>query len=1202
MLEYMTKMIKRKIKKKSLNITTAAVIGFLLSCLPAVGEGLEITQETGEEILFNEMIYDGTTHPFEDNTFVNNIYTNNMEIVNNGQLGLAIVIADDFQLEIYNNNLISADNSDDDAYGIYTSSSKIKRIENNGTVSAKGVNSSSGIYNIYGEIESIVNIGAIVVETTGRSQSSYGIYNLSGKIGEILNSGIISGEVKEYNSDAYGIYNRLYNGQGTINNILNNGLILGKGINNGLGIRNTGTINNIENAGIIYGNSLNKSSGIHNESTGTIKEINNSGKIIGALANESRGIWNTGNINEIKNRGIIYGNGNRGFGIFGNGGIIKNIENSGLIVGVGNNGEGYGISNYNNYFGGPIEKLENTGKIMGISVNSSGYGVGGINPGSEPINPIDNLGMIIGKGKSFGKGLVSESAKGDKINNFGIIYGNAYAIDTNGIGGPAGNNYGLLLNKTEGENVVNGATIDNVGIGAPEIVNYGIVFKIKSDGKYDVSYGYTGSEDIDVSMFSKDRKMKVKNAATSETGSDSFSKNSYENSIVNGITDTILISGTGNTIKGSVVNAYTSAIKFDNSEDNSLIISGSIINGGLDDDGIAIKGSSKDDELILESGEVEFEDGTREKINTVINGNIDLGDGDNKLTLSGGTIINGEILSGKGEASLILGKQSMTRDTVKDEIIVSNNIRGFDETSIYGNATIFDKTYVVKNDLSVAEEKLTAELGDITLENGSILTLKIDDTEKKNDKIIGHALYENTGSITSNGGKLLLDVGKLSDGSIVNFGKTELADSIKGNEINYSSSITLDSLSLLHDIEKLSSEDVLIRAKKELPTMPYPDDMSYYQLNKVYKGILSTDQIKYFDVVSQENLSAFLGYLNDVYAGNPYSYSSELSRKSMGMFREIVTENSFKSEANEWMIYGGLTHIDGGTKDTYYGKGDYTYDIGSSDIEADTKITGAYILGEYGISDILTSGVVIGGNKLKSDLSNGSKVDGDALYLGAYAKKYIGNLKITAGMGFQYGDYDTDRLAVNRVASNIAEPVMKYSDNYNDMTYDIYLNGRYSHNIGDNLYLEPYGTLSYTYIKQDGADEGSKVLAIETDSKSFDYITAKVGVDIKKVIPHEKRKSTLSAGVSYTRLLNGEDEEYITGRFIGENTSDFDILVAHKNKHSLGLNAKYTLEFENGILFDIKGSYAVERDSHNGAGKNKTKGEWRVGTGLGYKF
>ena len=1192
MLEKIMKEVKRKVKKKSLNITTAAVIGFLLSCPMAMGEGLEITQETGEEILFNEEIYDKATHPFEENTFENNVYTNNMEVVNNGQFGLIIEIADDFKLEICNNNLISADNSSD-ADGISNSGSKIKKIENNGTISVKGANSSSGIYNIYGEIKSIVNTGVIIVETTADSQSSYGIYNISAEIGDIVNDGTISAEAKGNNSNGYGMYNRVYNDRGTIKNILNNGLILGRGRNNGLGIRNTGTITNIENIGIIYGSANNQASGIHNESTGIIGKINNSGKIMGVLSNQARGIFNTGTITDIKNTGIIYGNGNRGLGIW-NQGKIENIENKGLIIGIGNSGEAYGIQN-NLTSSMLMKNIKNTGKIVGISSNSISAGISTNNPGIEPIDFIDNLGMIIGKAKSSGSGtgFYSESSSGDNINNFGIIYGSSNTLKASSSGKIKGNNYGLLVGGLDN------VTIENAGSGDTNIKNYGIVFT-EAGSSYTISHRYTGGEEVTVDMFSKKREMKVKNASTSTSGSESISGNTYENYILNGITDTLKVSGTGNTIKGSVVNAYTSAIKFDNTGDNSLTISGSIINGGLDDDGIAIKGDSKNDELILEAGEIEFKNGSVEKINTVINGSIDLGGGDNKLTISEGTVINGEIITGSGNNTLILGKENLNRSAEQEEINIFNNIKGFDETSIKGNVTIFDKTYVFNKDLSVAEEKLTAELGDITLENGSNLILKIDDTQKEGDKITGHALHGNTGSISSNGGKLLLDVGKLSAGTIVNFGGTELTDSMKGNEVNYSSGITLDSLSLLHNIEKISNKDIKVTIKGSLPVIPYPDDINYNQLNKIYQGIISTDQVKYFDILSQKNLSTFLEYLNNIYVGSPYSYSSELSRKSTGMFRDIVTENQFKADTGKWMIYGGLTHVDGGTKDTYYGKGYYTYDIGSNDMDADTKITGAYMLGEYGISDTLTSGVVIGGNKLKSDLSNGSKVDGSAMYLGAYAKKYVGNLKVTAGAGFQYGDYDADRLAVNKVASSTGESVMKYSDNYNDITYDIYLNGRYSHQVGDNLFLEPYATLSYTYVDQDGANEGSKVLAIETDSKSFDYTVGKVGVDLKKVIPHEKGKSTLTAGVSYTKIFDGADEEYITGRFKGG--SNFDILVAHKNEHSIGLNAKYALELENGVIFDVKGTYSVERDSHNQSGKNRTKGEWIVGAGLGYKF
>ena len=1149
MLEKIMKEVKRKVKKKSLNITTAAVIGFLLSCPMAMGEGLEITQETGEEILFNEEIYDKATHLFEENTFENNVYTNNMEIIKNGQLGLAIEIADDFQLEICNNNLISADNNIAGAYGIYNSESKIKKIENNGTISAKGIT------------------------------SSYGISNVSGEIGEILNSGTISGELKGNSSYGYGLWN--YTSK--IENINNNGIISGEGKSYGLGIWNySGTINEIENTGIISGKGSSLGVGV---AMGRMISIRSSIKSIADNDTEN-----------ISNTGIIYGAGNRGFGIFINGITIKTIENSGLVVGVGNNDEAYGVQN--NFNSSAIDNIKNTGKIVGISVNGNSKGLSDNTGVSSITNPIDNLGMIIGKAKSSGSGIgfYSEASPGDYINNFGIIYGNTYALSNSaaGAGTIKGNNFGILIGG------VRGITIDNTGTGTPAIENYGIAFSVTGSNSYTISHRYTGNEEITVDMFSKKREMKVKNASTSTSGSESISGNTYENYILNGITDTLKVSGTGNKIKGSVVNAYTSAIKFDNTGDNSLTISGSIINGGLDDNGIAIKGDSKNDELILEAGEIEFKNGSVEKINTVINGSIDLGGGDNKLTISEGTVINGEIITGSGNNTLILGKENLNRSAEQEEINIFNNIKGFDETSIKGNVTIFDKTYVFNKDLSVAEEKLTAELGDITLENGSNLILKIDDTQKEGDKITGHALHGNTGSISSNGGKLLLDVGKLSAGTIVNFGGTELTDSMKGNEVNYSSGITLDSLSLLHNIEKISNKDIKVTIKGSLPVMSYPDDINYNQLNKIYQGIISTDQVKYFDILSKKNLSTFLEYLNDIYAGNPYSYSSELSRKSTGMFRDIVTENIFRPETNKWMIHGGLTHVDGGTKDTYYGKGYYTYDIGSADMDADTKITGAYMLGEYGVSDTLTSGVIIGGNKLKSDLSNGSKVDGSALYLGAYAKKYVGNLKVTAGAGFQYGDYNTDRIAVNKVASDLAEPVIKYSDNYNDISYDIYLNGRYSNPIGDNLFLEPYATLSYTYVDQDGANEGSKTLAIETDSKSFDYTVGKVGVDLKKVIPHEKGKSTVSAGVSYTKILDGAEEKYITGKF--KNGSNFDILIAHKNKHSIGLNAKYALELENGIIFDVKGTYSIERDSHNQSGKNRTKGEWIIGTGLGYKF
>ena len=942
-------------------------------------------------------------------------------------------------------------------------------------------------------------------------------------------------------------------------------------------ITNTGIISGIGSSSGSYGFGY----GINN--TGTIGEITNTG-IISGTSTSGTGICNSGTMENITNRGLISGY-DTGSGIYNDSSEIKNITNAGLISGIDNStGDGSGIYNYKS----EIKNITNTGIISGYGTSSSNVSKGyGINNPSSEIKNITNTGVIYGKDSA----IKNDSGTIGTVNNYGILATKGSSVYTDTI-----NNYGMYITEADGKITV---------------------ASTKSDYSEEIAVEYDENGEV-----IKSRSMTIKNAVLignsgSATSSESIElgSNNYDNYILNGKDETLKVTDTNNQVTGSIINAYGTAVVFGEGN-KQLTLSGTIVNGGIDEDDsnpgtkvAAILGSDDTDNgdtLILQSGKIKYKDGSEVTQNTVVNGNIDMGAGADTLTIGDGTIINGILDGGDSDSedTLNFGISSGAKSNSSESegVRILHNISNFENMNINTNVTLFEKTInasgEVENLKVTGAEKITIE------ENGT-LTLRIDSTNKDNlsGKIIGHALYENEGEISStDGGKLLLALNGAGNQSIISFGDTKLNTSLVTEyEGEYYEDVTFGTTSLIHSVKRVNDteNEVEITVKKNLPLKA----LKYEKLNKIYHGILSVeDLIANFNVDSDEKLSTFLGYLNDIYAGNPYSYSSELSRKSVGMFRDIAVESQFKPKLNKWLIMGGLTHVDGGIKDTYYGKGYYTYDIGSSDMDADTKITGAYMLGEYGVSDTLTYGVVIGGNKLKSELSNGSKVDGDALYMGAYAKKYVGNLKVTGGLGLQYGDYDADRIAVNKVASSLAEPVMKYSDNYNDMTYDIYLNGRYSHNIGNNLFLEPYGTLSYTYIKQDSADEGSKVLAIETDSKTFDYTAVKVGIDLKKVIPHEKGKSMLSAGVSYTRLLNGADEENITARFKGKDASDFDILVAHKNEHSIGLNAKYALELESGILFDVKGSYSVERDSHNGNGKNRTKGEWIVGAGLGYKF
>ena len=904
-------------------------------------------------------------------------------------------------------------------------------------------------------------------------------------------------------------------------------------------------------------------------------DITNNGVIISTSPNISYGI-------NLDLRGVVLN-------------LTGTLTNKGIITAAGSDFSGYGI-----YLSSLNGNLINDGVITATS-GSLGRGSYGIYISGSSKGDITNNGVIIGTSMAMGIGMTIPELKG-KLTNNGIVTGIGYGIDfitTPSVAAESLINTGVIYGKYCVISISEGTlkNLSNYGLlvtGGDKVIdesgtitaqdNYGLAFKVVSTGKYSAK---DEAGDSDFAKFGttdeKDGYTVINGKAEGAdkdniTGTDSLTLEggtlSYKDSngndqtqsisldkkyVLNGITDTLVVSTGNNKLDNSVVNAYTTAIKFDDKGGN-LTLSGTIVNGGADGSSKVILGGNKADTLTLQNG-------------TIINGTIDGGTGDDTLNF--------------GETGITKAKAASSNN----EIRIQHDISNFENINVNSNVTFYETGVAVTG------------VNNLTIGKNGVLTLRINRASSNS-----HALSGNTGTISSKeGGKLLLALNGAGLSTKISFGSLNLDASLKtADEEEYQEDVTFETTSALHSVKRTSNtNEVEVEAKKNLPSRPSgSDEQSYKQLNKIYHSIISVeDLIENFNVEKDDNgksMSLFLAYLNDIYAGNPYSYSSELSRKSAGMFRDIVTENIFRPETNKWMIYGGLTHVDGGTKDTYYGKGYYTYDVGSSDMDADTKITGAYMLGEYGVSDTLTSGVVIGGNKLKSDLSNGSKVDGSAMYLGAYAKKYVGNLKVTAGAGFQYGDYDADRLAVNRVASDSAESVMKYSDNYNDITYDIYLNGRYSHNIGDNLFLEPYATLSYTYVDQDGANEGNKTLAIETDSKSFDYTVGKVGVDLKKVIPHEKGKSTLSAGVSYTKILDGADEEHITGRFKGG--SDFDILVAHKNEHSIGLNAKYALELENGVILDVKGSYSVERDSHNGSGKNKTKGEWIVGAGLGYKF
>ena len=981
-------------------------------------------------------------------------------------------------------------------------------------------------------------------------------------------------------------------------------------------------INNITLSGTSNDDSSNGCGIILNGNLGEFKFINNALITGTSTKGYGIGIYNQSGttITELVNDGSITGTSTESYGSgISNEGTIKTLTNNGSITGTSAKSSNYIISN--DY--GTIETLTNNGTIKGTVTEGSNFGVGIYNDFGT-ITTLTNKGYIKGtdtEGVSYG--IYSDGTITTLINT-GVVYGGTNAIKNDSGTGTISNadNYGLLVSGDSDENVVDGVTIVDSSasnLNDDEIKNYGLAFTVDSSSgssKYigvgsdsssgsPVDYHNNFGEihqnvsidgvdydiiNVDAEVDATSKEIKNWKSLTLEEGKltyyDSNGASDKEESIspdkkyiLNGIEDTLKVSGENNELNNSVVNAYKTAVVI-NENMSTLTLDNTIVNGGIAEDSTAVSITEDGSTLTLKGDSIINSTNTA----IMITGN------NNAVTLEGNAIVNGKMESNGNNILNLYGKADGSMNMFYD-------ISGFTDISIDNNVTFFE-------DMKVTGTK------EVTVEKTGVLSLRL----KKEDTVIYSTGGKSTATHAFSGTDGMIIKGNSPEESgTLNFitngiGKKILVDmeNIKLNNMKIKTNSIIDKV----DLDTYKDEGyIYLGAGSDLDGIVNPKVNKYNSLNKIYKSIyssreenldglrdilsLSTYLGKNYDYnnrTDEEQLASLLGYLTSVYIESPYSYSSELSRRSMGMFRDIVTENEFRPNLNNWLIMGGLTHADGGTKDTYYGQNYHEIDGGTAETSADMKLTGAYMLAKYGYSENTSLGLTLGGNKSEAEMS-ASKVKGNSGYLGAFAENYRGNLTLKAGAGVQYSEYDADRRVIGGDS---------HSDKYSDIAYDIYLNGRYSNPMGDNFFLEPYATLSYTYIDQDGANEGNKTLAIETDSKSFDYTVGKVGVDLKKVIPHEKGKSTLSAGVSYTKILDGADEEYITGRFKGG--SDFDILVAHKNEHSIGLNAKYALELESGIIFDVKGSYSVERDSHNGSAKNKTKGEWIVGAGVGYKF
>lgn len=1012
---------------------------------------------------------------------------------------------------------------------------------------------------------------------------------------------------------------------GEKNNVSNNGLIVatGLGYNSargyGYGISNSSSTETIlSNNGVIIGNAL---------ADGTKNSINLG---YGDGVSFAYGIYDSkSTTTDITNNGVILVN---GFGIGGDNGVgmgygygvylddssTNNIINNGFIFvnGFGKNlentyggayGDGYGVYLYNSSVDNIINNGFISGNGLGISLgidNGSTYGNGtGVYLYNSSITNFSNTGIIQGYSKAESKTYLSsftDIAYGiyiagksniDSLINSGIISsydvssfqkGNSWQQD--GFGIALDNN--STLNKIENNGIIAGKNGNIIQGTNGNYINNGIEISLKDDGSItNISSQNNGTQT------SSDGKIIVNGSISgtdSSTNASTITNGNINNHIVNGagVATGALVIDKEITVDNSIINGYNTGVYLTNG--NKFTATNTIINGG----------GFKGDIAVLRGDN----NGNSAEIlgTSIINGKVELGSGNDNLTIENSVQLNGELVGGDGKDILNLGKNTVAKEDSNLNIL--HNISGFENINTNGNLTLFETIKVSGAD-------------NINLESGSLL-LRVDPTEVDSDgKVMGHALYENNGTLTSNGGNLVIGLNGLGENAIVSMGNTKIESGV--NDSWWKESDHLKTNSLVLDAKLDENGNVLITVKEsipmvpgtpippieELPDNPNPpidsseDSLLYKKLNKIYQSIVSSGELGKLanttlleDKTEEASLGGLLTLLNQMYANTPYSYTLKSTRDSLKLFNDNISYLTVKPQNKEYIAQGRIINTGVRSDKRHSGKNYYGFDVGTNSYKTTTNTSGAIGSIEYGVSDKTSLGFVIGGNNQDINFKGNNKIDASSLYLGVFGKTQIDNFKLFSGIGYQYTSAEAERNVINRYDS------FKGEEKYNLNSFNAFIEGKYSYDIGDNTKLEPKVKLSYYYVSQDKIDEGynNKNITMEVDKAHSNTADLEVGVDLvkSKVLEKGKLKGIVSLGVVNTL---GDHSKELKGKIKGANKlgKEFDLqgVELPRTSGKVGLNLEY--ERVNGMIYTAGMDFEFAKDYNRNVS---------LQVGVGYRF
>lgn len=436
--------------------------------------------------------------------------------------------------------------------------------------------------------------------------------------------------------------------------------------------------------------------------------VKNNGKISGNEAQsgeESAGHGITSRaFVKVENNGIIAGNSGGGRGPSSNGFFVESlseidntgIDNNGIISGEygGEYSSGNGIC-----FGGGetrLTDLNNNGTIKGETAGNDSNGNGIYLSQWAKITNLKNTGLI--RGTSYGIKFANREI--ENFNNYGVIGGKIGAISKDNANY---NNFGLFVkgsgadvtlvesgdktSEQNGKTIINGVTDDKSALSSLGVSDL--------NGK---------TENLIINVAGN------KNANGEIINSFNVNENlTLTNSTINGYENAVTLSNGTLTLNGTTVNTEENAVTGSAGDEILNLGADSIINGNIDlgtgQDTILADSSTVNGKIILNDGGKFTSQGT-----TVINGSISTNGAD--VNIGGSSVINGTISILKGDVTLgdnISINGNIHFNIENGKIIVGEN---FSENNFTGDLTgnlkkgILGADYQINGDVSVLNKHL----------------------------------------------------------------------------------------------------------------------------------------------------------------------------------------------------------------------------------------------------------------------------------------------------------------------------------------------------------------------------------------------------------------------------------------------------------------------------------------------------------------